>query len=157
MPTAIKRLMAKVVQNDSDCWLFTGSKTPQGYGRLNVGGVPVPTHRVAYEHFVGPIPPGHQIDHLCRVPSCCNPDHLEAVTPAENVRRGLLGALKTHCKNGHPWTDENKIRHGKGFECRECNRDRSRVRREERMADPVRQAAYLEYLRTYSRKIKEIA
>lgn len=64
--------------------------------------------------------------------------------------------MKTHCKNGHPWTDGNKIRHGsRNGECRECNRDRCRIRREERMADPVRQAAYLEYLRTYRNRKKE--
>ena len=45
-------------------------------------------HRLYYERRKGAIPPDRQIDHLCRVPACVNPDHLEPVTPAENIRRG---------------------------------------------------------------------
>jgi hypothetical protein len=51
-------------------------------------------HRDVYEQLVGPIPEGLVLDHLCRNRSCCNPAHLEPVTTAENVRRGLNGVLR---------------------------------------------------------------
>jgi hypothetical protein len=48
----------------------------------------VPAHRLFYEERYGPIPEGHQLDHLCRQPACVNPAHLEPVTQTENIRRG---------------------------------------------------------------------
>lgn len=70
------------------CWIWqlTGS---EGYGTTKVNGVSRAAHRVYYERDVGPIPDGLEIDHLCRVRRCCNPEHLEPVTHAENVRRGV--------------------------------------------------------------------
>jgi hypothetical protein len=66
---------------------------PNGYCRIHFQGKPVLAHRVSYEEFVGPIPDGHQVDHLCRVLACIRPDHLEAVTPAENIHRSRLAKL----------------------------------------------------------------
>ncbi len=81
-------------------------------------------HRVTYETFVGPIPEGLEIDHLCRNRLCCNPVHLEAVTRKENVRRGLACALKpkkTHCSRGHVLNEKNLvIRAYRGRSYREC-------------------------------------
>lgn len=70
------------------CHIWQGAKCPHGYGRVNIENRTRQAHRVAYERGVGPIPEGLVIDHLCRVPSCVNPDHLEAVTHWENLRRG---------------------------------------------------------------------
>jgi hypothetical protein len=76
-----------------DCWIFSGALSHNGYGQIGVGRLGGTkrakrrTHRVMYEHEVGPIPVGYQIDHLCRVRACCNPAHLEAVPQAENIRR----------------------------------------------------------------------
>jgi hypothetical protein len=50
-------------------------------------------HRYFYEQHRGPIPDGLVIDHLCRVPACVNPEHLEATNQFENVRRGRLPKL----------------------------------------------------------------
>lgn len=89
-----------------DCWVWTGSRTSEGYGRLLVFGVHYTAHRVSYELHHGPIPDGLVLDHLCRNVSCVNPDHLEPVTDAENVLRGegspARNARKTYCKRGHP-------------------------------------------------------
>lgn len=70
------------------CWVWLGSHD-RGYGHFGVDGGYVRAHRWAWEALVGPIPPGLVLDHLCRNPSCVNPDHLEPVTRAENTRRGI--------------------------------------------------------------------
>lgn len=70
-----------------ECWLWTGATTPNGYGRLTVDGIGWLAHRLAYEVWVGPIPDGMHLDHLCRVRLCIRPEHLEAVTQTENNRR----------------------------------------------------------------------
>lgn len=79
---------ADYVVNDAGCWVWQKAKW-DGYGSLWKDGRHVKAHREYYENAKGPIPPGLQIDHLCRNPSCVNPDHLEAVSAMENVRRGV--------------------------------------------------------------------
>src|ERR1019366_4519713 len=75
---------------NTGCWLWTGGLNRGGYGQFMTPPCTV-AHRVAYELFVGPIPEGLQLDHLCRVRSCVNPQHLEPVSQQENIRRGLGG------------------------------------------------------------------
>lgn len=72
--------------HEDGCWEWTGAKTAAGYGQFTRR--KEYAHRHAYEDLVGPIPEGLVIDHLCRNPSCVNPDHLEPVTQRENIRRG---------------------------------------------------------------------
>ena len=103
---------------EGGCWNWTAGRTPQGYGNVRHLGRHVYAHRFAYEQIVGAIPAGLQIDHLCRNPSCVNPDHLEPVTNRENARRGLK-AQRTHCKNGHPFDDRTIIYRGYR-RCRTC-------------------------------------
>lgn len=89
----IARLSFRQLDDDlGECWMWTGGLL-HGYGRISLDGVRLLAHRAAYEHFVGTIPLGLEIDHLCRQPSCVNPRHLEAVTAKENVRRGLASSL----------------------------------------------------------------
>jgi hypothetical protein len=107
------RFWSKVNRTDT-CWLWTAYCNRAGYGRYWHESVQQMAHRVSYEVLVGPIPPGLELDHLCRVTNCVNPSHLESVTHKVNVERGEgLAALartwvgKTACKRGHPRTEEN--------------------------------------------------
>lgn len=73
------------------CWLWTGALNWDGYGCFNAGPeISSSAHRFAYRLLVGPVPDGLELDHLCRTRNCVNPDHLEPVTHAENVRRASL-------------------------------------------------------------------
>jgi len=115
------------------CWLWTGCREKAGYGKIRIKTGARVVHRVAYEAFVGPVPGGLTLDHLCRVRHCCNPEHLEPVTLLENVRRGRE-ATKTHCVHGHEYTSENTLRdRNGGRRCRTCvlaqSRDRKRAAR----------------------------
>lgn len=113
-------LLNRVVPvTESGCWIWMGEVTKShGYGVISVMINWVRTrdyaHRVFYELYKGPIPEGLIIDHLCRVRSCCNPDHLEPVTIAENVRRGesvsARYSKRTHCKHGHLFSDDNLLK-----------------------------------------------
>ena len=116
---------------EGGCWLWTGAKYRDGYGEFNHKGRPTAAHRWAYEHFYGAIPQGLHIDHLCRVRGCVNPWHLEAVTQAENNRRGRrLESTPTHCWQGHERTPENSyIYSSYGRRCKECKLEAVRKRR----------------------------
>lgn len=117
----LERFLSMTDQDRPDgCWLWTGNLQANGYSSFYVNGRTVRAHRWAYEHFVGPISEGLQIDHLCRVRRCVNPTHLEPVTARENTRR----AMRSRCVNGHPFTDENTYMHGGKRYCRTCRRNR---------------------------------
>ena len=79
-----------------ECWLWPGSKKPDGYGQVRHGGRMQYAHRVAYELHVGPIPDGQVLDHICHERDCFNPRHLQPVTQSENMQnRGGLGVNNT--------------------------------------------------------------
>lgn len=78
-----------------DCWEWIGSKMKHGHGQFGLGGKAVLAHRYSFENsHLGPCVAGLELDHLCRNPSCVNPNHLEQVTHRENMSRGRSGALK---------------------------------------------------------------
>ena len=80
-----QRFMSKVSISEHGCWLWTGAKTCDGYGKLEVHGRTVYAHRLAYEHWHEPIGDGLRILHKCDIPECVNPDHLQPGTQADNV------------------------------------------------------------------------
>lgn len=109
----------------ASCWEWNAGRTTAGYGIVRIDRNPYYTHRVAYLALVGPIPDGLQIDHLCRNRACCNPDHLEPVTPHVNTLRGEK-ATKKRCVNDHPLSGDNLIWSNNGPDrprtrrCRTC-------------------------------------
>ena len=130
LPTELDRYWSYVDKTGS-CWNWTGTGNGRGYGFFAVKGRNVQVHRYAYKLARGEIPDGLTIDHLCMNKLCVNPDHLEAVTNGENVRRAQahygVGAAVTHCPVGHEYTPENTYREPKGSRsCRECRVARTR-------------------------------
>jgi hypothetical protein len=124
-----ERLWAKV-QKTETCWFWTGAHNGTGYGQIAVGSKKFYVHRLSWEWARGPIPKGLQVDHLCMVRHCVNPDHMEIVTPKVNCNRGYgaqvsaaIQLAKTHCPQGHEYVPENIRLNGKGGRgCRECGR-----------------------------------
>lgn len=128
----VDRFMKKVVAHSDGCWIWTGATVRDKYGEFKTPDkkAPVYAHRWSYEQFIGPIPEGLTIDHLCRNTRCVNPKHLEPVTLAENLSRGngvgARHARQTQCVHGHPFDEENtriKIdsRGRRHRQCRSCD------------------------------------
>lgn len=115
---------------NSGCWLWDGAVNSEGYGNMRCKGKTRPAHRISYEIAFGPIPKELQIDHLCRIRCCVNPDHMELVTNRQNVLRGTgptaMNARKTHCPKGHKYSGVNLIvfvnRYGEQRACRACRK-----------------------------------
>lgn len=106
-----------------------------GYATLKVDGRRRRAHRLAYEWFVGPIPEGMVLDHLCRVRHCVNPAHLEPVSDVENRRRGKSAPLETHCNQGHELGSGDVYVDSRGKRvCRPCERVRGARKRAKRRA-----------------------
>ena len=127
--TLPEKVAAKIMPVEDGCWLWTASLRLNGYGQMQWDGKNHGAHRLVYELLVGPIPPGLEVDHLCRVRSCVNPDHMEPVTHQENSARGLRGRLstpKTHCPRNHPYSRENLYVHPTSGApvCRACKKAR---------------------------------
>lgn len=121
-----ERIKASIKVDENGCWRWQLYVRSNGYGQIGVPGVGIRyAHRISYETFVGPIPEGLTIDHLCRVRDCVNPEHLDPVTTRENLVRGsgFAGSHSraTHCPAGHPYDEANTYVTPSGRRnCRAC-------------------------------------
>jgi hypothetical protein len=154
----IEQILSKVVLSHDGCWLFLGKKQQKAYMTLKFEKKIYQAHRFFYEFFIGPIPKGLQIDHLCRTPSCCHPKHLEPVTSRENSARGegFVGQnlRKTHCPKGHEFNQDNTyyVLKKSGFFSRNCRPCRTEQTRNYRNLNREKIRAYD---RARSRKVKQ--
>jgi len=134
-PKDMQRFWPKV-KKTNNCWLWTATKTQGGYGKFYFRQEMGLAHRFSYEIFKGDIPKKLTIDHLCKNTLCVNPEHLEAITQKENVKRGLTGKIKhynskkTHCSKGHPFSGYNLIIYRNYRKCRTCNVQMIRIKRQ---------------------------
>lgn len=142
MVSSIRRRVEKFREVDSSgCWLWTGALTHAGYGRLQVTeetgrSTAWGAHRASYTAYVGEIPEGLHLDHLCRVRHCVNPEHLEPVTCRENLDRAPLAPSTirrsaTACIHGHAFDEQNTYIDPKTGhrQCRTCRHEWTRAKR----------------------------
>jgi hypothetical protein len=111
------------------CWLWQGAKTSKGRGCVLLHGQTVTTHKLFFILFIGPIPDGFEVHHKCNVAHCCNPEHLVLKTRLEHRRlhpdRRSFNGEKTHCLNGHPFSEQNTYVWGGSRGCKLCRKERS--------------------------------
>jgi hypothetical protein len=125
MKTVEERFWEKVDKNgENGCWEWKAALNSYGYGNFKANKKNVSSHRFSYELLKGDIPKGKHLDHLCRNRKCCNPKHLEPVTQRENLLRGetipASYVLKTHCPQGHEYTEENTYTYKGSRYCITC-------------------------------------
>lgn len=96
-----EKISKKIIKDKKGCWNWTGAVFKKEYGdypQMRVsneeGKRTVRVHRVIYQRYKGEIADGLEIDHICGNTLCINPEHLEAVSHRENMRRGKLGRIR---------------------------------------------------------------
>lgn len=127
----IERFWSWVNKTDT-CWLWTGSLNNKGYGNFSLNRKTTKVHRISFFLANGFLKSGLEINHLCQIKSCVNPDHLEEVTSKENIRYSRK--RRSHCLRGHKLSMDNTLVRVRkdgtvGRECRECSLKRRREKR----------------------------
>jgi hypothetical protein len=151
-------LSKMTLDNDDKCWNWCSTKDMKGYGKIlrkrNGKKRAFMVHRISYETFIGPIPNGLVIDHLCDNPSCHNPTHLEPKTIYENAKRGVKKVKKNFLNRGVCVSGIHKIlsekdcylHKGRPYACRKCKLGKAKI-------DPER--VYTEDESVYIEKVRE--
>jgi len=123
-PSIEWRLWSRLIEQPNGCLDWPGGTSRNGYGVIYFDGKRVSTHRLAWELVNGPIPEGMVICHKCDNPPCCNPEHMFLGTQSDNLadmaakHRGRAPTFKTHCPQGHEFTEANTFVGPQG--CRSC-------------------------------------
>ena len=113
--------------NPTKCWPWQGYVRSDGYGSFRFEGEKQGAHRVSYILYVGSIPSGMEIDHICFRADCVNPNHLQPLTPSENKRR-VKERVEGKCRRGHTMDENNTIKRKDGTQkCRTCTKESQRV------------------------------
>ena len=130
------------IEKGTGCWTWLRAKNTHGYGHLKRNGRWHQAHRLMFEEVYGPLPHSYVMDHLCRHRDCINVDHLEPVTNAENLLRGIGKTSRQKlCKRGHDLTAreniylQRRLRKGVFYtlrDCRLCKRIREKELRRAR-------------------------
>jgi hypothetical protein len=126
----------RFVETTPVCWKWIGATEGPGYGLFSKHSKSERAYRISYELFIGPIPKGMTVHHICHNPNCVNPGHLELLIRKDHVALHdtnimTANSKKTHCRNGHEYTEKNTRRDKNGGRyCRECHRigERNRQR-----------------------------
>lgn len=128
----LKRFEDKVCKLPNGCHEWTGAKDRDGYGKFQLNGKCIFAHRYAYLCSYGSLDDTLVIDHICKLRSCVNPQHMEQVTVKENTNRGInFEANKIECDHGHQYTVDNTYIDPRGFrQCRICRRQSDIKRRQ---------------------------
>lgn len=126
----IERFESKVFIALDGCWIWTAAVNKDGYGQFRYNGSMKLAHRVSYEIYNGDLSADLCLDHLCRKRSCVNPAHLEQVTHAENMRRGLV--TKKLCQHGSGFSRCDK---GCGFKYQQTWRENNKEQKALYMAN----------------------
>lgn len=117
------------VMPETGCHEWTGAVTRDGYGHIHYEGALIEVHRLALILADHEIPDGFHVHHTCRNPICANPEHLQVLSPREHAR--AHASLRTHCKNGHEFTEANTRREyrrgGLRRVCRSCEAQNQRA------------------------------
>ena len=138
MPIKERFLSHVKVLSQQECWPWLAHHSPKGYGYFNFEGKNIQSHRISYMLFIGPLPEGKEVDHLCRNRICQNPWHLQAVTHIVNLHRRigsrkgthnrLKRPLKAFCLKGHPFDESNTYIDKYGHrQCKMCKRERNKL------------------------------
>lgn len=123
------RFWAKV-DTTGDCWLWTGKPDKDGYGRINAPGRPtfkVKAHRYSAMLHFGMFDSRTMVLHRCNVRACIRPEHLYLGDNSDNQQDAVAAGnhyqkSKTHCKQGHPYNEENTFLTKRGRGCKECRK-----------------------------------
>jgi hypothetical protein len=141
-----ERMQRKIVtDNESGCWIWTGANV-RGYGYVRVDRKTVLVHRYTLG-LIQKLTAGLQVDHLCRNRSCCNPAHLEEVSPQENFLRSeavsAVAARTNTCVAGLHTLDDSYTKSNGSRQCKACHK----AKKAESMKDPVKAEKQREYVR----------
>jgi HNH endonuclease len=133
-------IQQRILVDDKGCWRWTKRKNKGGYGVTSLGKRRVGAHIISYIAFKGNYDRTLELDHLCRVRDCVNPEHLEPVPKIVNILRGSGCFAKnkqaTYCKRGHLLSGDNVYLRPEGRRCRACRARDGQRRRSQKLGQP---------------------